>query len=83
MAPSHLLLGVSISFCEDQDTSAGCEIFSTPGTESPGLGGTGVCVQGAAENRVCHASAGPAVPWLCDHRPVSFPLWAPVSLSLK
>ena len=77
MAPTHLLIGVSISFCEHQDTSVGCEIVNTLGIKNPGLGGTGVgCVQG-------DASARSATPWLCGHRPVSFPLWAPVSSSLK
>lgn len=77
MAPTHLLIGVSISFCEHQDTSVGCEIVNTLGIKNPGLGGTGVgCVQG-------DGSARSATPWLCGHRPVSFPLWAPVSSSLK
>lgn len=74
MAPAHLLIGVSISSCEHQDTSVGCEIFNTPGTKNPGLGVMGGCVQG-------DASARSATPWLCGHRPVAFPLWAPVSSS--
>lgn len=81
MALTHLLSGIDLSFQQAAETSGGSgSYFSTLGTKNPraGRGGRRVCV--CREQQKNRASEGPTAPppRLCDHRPVLFPLWAPL-----